>query len=67
MSIVKLNLKNGFGYIKELLLQYHGFKIYSDYHKLMDNNIKVYSVKSDAFVIAQKDVEQAQTIIDFHN
>ena len=34
---------------------------------MIDNNIKVYSVKSDAFVIAQKDVEQAQTIIDFHN
>ena len=44
-------LKNGFRYIKELLLQHHNFKMYSDYKKLIDNGIDVFSVKTDAFTI----------------
>jgi hypothetical protein len=63
----KTQLKNGFRFIKELLIQYHNFKMYSDYNKLVDNNIKIYSVKSDAFAISNDDVERAKSLLNFHN
>ena len=47
----KAQLQNGFRYMKELLLQYHNFKMYQDYYKLRSNGVKVYSVKTDTFVI----------------
>ena len=47
----KTKLMNGFRFVKELLLQYHNFAMYEAYHRLLENNIKVYSVKSDAFTI----------------
>ena len=47
----RATLRNGFIYIKELLLQYHNFKMYQDYLKLVENNVDVWSVKTDAFVI----------------
>ena len=37
-------LRNGFRYIKELLLQHHNYKMQHDYQKLIDNDIKVLSV-----------------------
>ena len=37
-------LRNGFRYIKELLLQHHNYKMQHDYQKLVDNDIKVLSV-----------------------
>ena len=40
----KAQLQNGFRYIKELLLQYHTFKMYQDYYKLRSNGVRVYSV-----------------------
>ena len=40
----RTKLTNGFRFIKELLIQYHNFKMHSDYNTLIDNNIKVYSV-----------------------
>ena len=40
----KKTLINGFMYIKELLLQYHNFKMYEAYKTLKDNNIEVCSV-----------------------
>ena len=39
-------LKNGFRYIKELLLQHHNFKMYRDYQTLTANGIDVFSVKN---------------------
>ena len=33
-------LKNGFVYIKELLLQYHNFRMYSDYQALTKSYCK---------------------------
>ena len=42
-------LKNGYRYIKELLLQYHNYRIYKDYNTLRKNDIEVFSVKTDAF------------------
>ena len=51
-------LSNGFTYIKELLLQYHNFKMYETYKTLTDNNIKVYSVKTDSFTIHEDDLDK---------
>ena len=55
-------LTNGFRYIKELLLQMHNFKMYSDYLTLKENDIDVYSVKTDAFTIGEDDVVKAQQL-----
>ena len=52
----KTKLLNGFRFIKEMLLQYHNFSMYEAYNKLVENNIKVYSVKSDAFTIHEDDL-----------
>ena len=54
----KKTLINGFMYIKELLLQYHNFKMYEAYKTLSDNNIKVYSVKTDCLTIHEGDVDK---------
>ena len=54
----KKTLINGFMYIKELLLQYHNFKMYEAYKTLKDNNIKVYSVKTDCLTIHEDDVDK---------
>ena len=51
-------LTNGFMYIKELLLQYHNFKMYETYKTLTDNNIKVYSVKTDSITIHEDDLDK---------
>lgn len=61
----KKELTNGFRYIKELILQRHNFKMYKDYSTLIDNNIEVYGVKTDAFVIKPADVERARELIKF--
>ena len=52
----KKTLINGFIYIKELLLQCHNFKMYEAYKTLNDNNITVYSVKTDCLTIHEDDV-----------
>ena len=49
-------LVDGFRFIKEMLLQYHNFSMYEAYNRLVENNIKVYSVKSDAFTIHEDDL-----------
>ena len=61
----KKEMTNGFRYIKELVLQRHNFKMYQDYYKLMKNDVKVYSVKTDAFIIDKKDVKKAKKLINF--
>ena len=58
-------LKNGFRYIKELLLQLHNYEMYKAYINLKQNNAKIYSVKTDAFVIREKDVEPARKLLNF--
>ena len=40
--------------------------MYTDYEKL-NNNIDVYSVKTDAFTIKQSDVEKAKEVISFYD
>ena len=58
-------LKNGYRYIKELLLQYHDFRIYKDYNTLRENDIEVFSVKTDAFTILRKDLQKAMKLLKF--
>ena len=41
--------------------------MYSDYNKLVDNDIKIYSVKSDALTISNDNVERGKTLLNFHN
>ena len=45
-------LKNGFRYIKELLLQYHNIEMFEVYTLLKNNGISIISVKTDAFIIS---------------
>ena len=58
----KQQLVNGFIYIKELLLQYHNYAMYDAYTKLRNNDVKVYSVKSDAFTIHEDDLNKVKGI-----
>ena len=54
-------LKNGY----ELLLQYHNYRIYKDYNTLRENDIEVFSVKTDAFTILRKDLQKAMKLLKF--
>ena len=58
-------LQNGFRYIKELVLQHHNYKIHYDIQNLNKNNIKVYSVKTDALTIHKNDIEKVKTLLHF--
>ena len=58
-------LTNGFRYIKELLLQHHNYKIYSDVKKLTKHGIEIYSVKTDAFTIKKSDLDIAKQVLKF--
>jgi len=60
-------LRNGFRYIKELLLQQFNHFLNSSYNTLKQNNIEVYSVKTDAFTIKATDAEAAKSLILFNN
>ena len=53
--------------MKELLLQYHNFKMYQDYSKLYQNGINVSSVKTDAFTIQRSDITKARELLIFNN
>ena len=63
----RVALRNGYTYIKELLLQYHNHKMQEDYNKLIDNGIDVWSVKTDAFVIRHEHLSKAKKAITFNN
>ncbi len=58
-------LQNGFRYIKELVLQHHNYKIYTDVKLLKKNNINIYSVKTDALTIHKDDVDKVKTLLKF--
>ena len=58
-------LKNGYRYIKELLLQYHNYRIYKEYNTLRENDIEVFSVKTDAFTILRKDLQKVMKLLKF--
>ena len=59
------NLNNGFRFIKELLLQNHNFKMYKAYNLLLENNIKIHSVKTDAFTIDKIELKKARKLLNF--
>ena len=58
-------LKNGFRYIKELLLQGHNHKLSQALDKLSAENIPVFSVKTDCFTIMATDLQRAQQVLSF--
>jgi len=60
------SLRNGFRYIKELLLQHHNYKMYQDYNILISKGVEIFSVKTDAFTIRPEDLETAKSCIDFN-
>ena len=55
-------LNNGFRYIKELLMQHHNFLIHQSFETLKENNIKVYSIKTDALTLKASDIEKAKQL-----
>ena len=63
----KAVLRNGYRYIRELLLQQHNFKMNQDFKTLITNDISVYSVKTDAFVIDTRNEEKTKQLIEFHD
>ena len=60
-------LKNGYRYIKELILQNHNYAMNNAYETLLKNGISVYSVKTDAFVIDRFNLKKAQELLNFSN
>jgi hypothetical protein len=58
-------MTNGFRYIKEMILQNHNYFMYKSYQKLQKHNVKVYSVKTDAFTIKASDHHQAYSVLEF--
>ena len=58
-------LMNGYKFIKELILQHHNFDMNEAYEKLRDNDIEVYSVKIDAFVIDKGNLSTARRLLKF--
>jgi len=58
-------LRNGFRYIKELLLQGHNFKMMKAYDKLTKAGVPIFSVKTDCFTIPPESLDKAQEILSF--
>ena len=60
-------LKNGYKFVKELILQNHNYDMNEAYENLMKSNITVYSVKTDAFVIDKCNLKKAKEVLKFGN
>ena len=58
-------LSNGYRFIKELILQHHNFDMNEAYETLMRDGVKVYSVKTDAFVIDKSNLDKAKEVLKF--
>ena len=63
----KAESKNGFRWIKELVLQMQNLNMYNAYHKSKKNGIEVHTVKTDAFTSDTRNVETAIEILEFQN
>ena len=61
----KKTLMNGYKYVKELILQHHNFDMNETYETLMRDGVKVYSVKTDAFVIDKCNLGKALKLLKF--
>ena len=60
-------LRNGFRYIKELLMQYHNFYLNTCRELLTENGVDVYAVKTDAFTIQQSQLEAAEELLTWQS
>ena len=60
----KALLTNGFRFLKELLLQFHNYNMYETLKTLNENNIEVFSVKTDAFTVRKTDVDKVHDLLD---
>ena len=58
-------LSNGYRFIKELILQHHNFDMNEAYETLMRDDVMVYSVKTDAFVIDKCNLAKAREVLKF--
>ena len=58
-------LTNGFRYIKELLMQHHNFYLNNSYKLLKQNNISVYSVKTDALTLRRSQLELVEELLNW--
>ena len=58
-------LRNGFRYIKELLLQGHNFKLMQAYDRLTAAGVKMCSVKTDCFTIPAASEATARELLSF--
>ena len=63
----RATLRNGYIYIKELLLQHHNHKMHEDYSALITNHIDVWSVKTDAFTIRKDHLSLAKKVLQFND
>ena len=58
-------LRNGFRYIKELLIQGHNFKLMKAHDLLAEAGVKMYSVKTDCFTIPAESEAKAREVLSF--
>ena len=58
-------LKNGYKFVKELLLQNHNHSMNVAYERLIKNDVRVYSVKTDAFVVDKCNVGKVRGLLKF--
>ena len=58
-------LMNGYRFIKELILQHHNHDMTEASETLMRDGVKVYSVKTDAFVIDKCNLGKAKEVLKF--
>ena len=56
---------NVYRFIKELILQHHNFDMNEACKKLKDNDVEVYSVKTDVFVIDKSNLGKAREVLKF--
>ena len=59
------SLNNGFRYIKELLMQHHNFYLNRSRKLLEDSGVEVYTVKTDAFTIQSRHLEEASELLNW--
>lgn len=55
-------LKNGFKYIKELIYDLNKLEVNNNYNKMINNNIEVIALKTDALYVYEKDVNKIQSL-----
>ena len=59
--------KNGYSFIKDMILQNHNHSMNVAYEKLKQHEIQVCSVKTDVLVIDKCNLDKAQSLLKFGN